>query len=101
MPAPKKEAANEREELRARLQELAKADVSMVKTELESHDQEHEQLYAERDKLNDEINKLIEERARVAERITNDHIARQNELRNKLSQAARDAGGRFLSDVTT
>jgi predicted nuclease with TOPRIM domain len=100
MPAPKKEV-NEREELRARLQELAKADVSMIKTELESHDQEHEDLYAERDKLNDQINELTIKRNELAERIAKDHIGRQNELRNKLSQAARDAGGRFLSDVTT
>ena len=98
MPAPKKD---EREELRARLQELAKADVSMLKTELDSHDEEHDALYKERDKLNDQINALIEKREAVAGRIANEHIARQNELRNKLSQAARDAGGRFLSDVTT
>ena len=89
-----------REELRARLAELAKADVAMVRSEEQAHDQKFQKLYAERDKLNDQINELVAKRNEIAERLAHEHIGPQNEIRQRLSQAARDSGGRFLSDVT-
>jgi uncharacterized coiled-coil DUF342 family protein len=90
-----------REALRKELAEISKGEVTRLKGELDAHDAKFESIRAERDRLNDQINELIEKRNEVARRLAEGHSPEHARLANALSGAARDAGGKSLSDLSS
>jgi uncharacterized coiled-coil DUF342 family protein len=89
---------NEAAELRRRLAEIAKKQLSGLQKQLNEHDEKHMGLYAERDELNEQINELLARRDELARRIAKEHVEEHVRLAAAVSQAARDSGGRSLAD---
>jgi uncharacterized protein YdcH (DUF465 family) len=87
-----------RETLKKQLAEAAKKEIPSLAQALEEHEAKHQHLWDEQARINDEINTLKEQLARVAAQIEREDLGERVKLRNELSAAARDAGGKFLSD---
>jgi chorismate mutase len=91
--------ASKLNELRAQVAELAKQQVTNLKKELDLHDAKFEDLRGQIEEVNDQINKLIEKRAVLADKIAKDHAPEHSRISNELRDAARDSGGKFMSDT--
>jgi chromosome segregation ATPase len=87
-----------RETLKKQLAEAAKKEIPSLAQALEEHEAKHQHLWDEQARINDEINALKDQLTEVAARIAAEDVPERTRLQNALAEAARDAGGKFLSD---
>jgi chromosome segregation ATPase len=87
-----------RHDLKKQLAEAAKGEVAGLAKALRDHEGRFQDLWDEQARINDEINALKDQLTEVAARIAAEDVPERTRLQNALAEAARDAGGKFLSD---
>lgn len=94
-----KQQKSDLESLRNQLREAAKAEVTKLSAERQEHEERTRPLFEEKDRLLEQQQELQREIEKVVQRIDAEVHPERRELDAALSAAARDAGGRFLSDT--
>lgn len=90
---------NKLEDLRNQLREAAKGEVAKLSKLRSEHEERTQGLFEERDRLLEQQQGLQRQVEEVVRRINDEVYPERRELDAALSEAARDSGGRFLSDT--
>lgn len=90
---------NKLENAREQLREVARGEVSRLSKLRQEHEERTQPLLDEKDRLLERQQELQREIEAVVQRINEEVYPERRELDAALSAAARDSGGRFLSDT--